>query len=179
MAITPPTAMAAASPTARVSVATAITTNISSAGHHDFPEKRLCVGTARQGGTDVRDVAERAAQEECSDERTKQLREPVPTRARPGEVAREDEGEGDGRIEVRAGDVPDGVDHRHDHEPERERHPDVSELVRLGVDHDRARAGKDECKGADRLGDQRPGQQRERRHASRERSAASAEGTTR
>jgi hypothetical protein len=52
-------------------------------------------------------------------------------------------------------DVPDRVDHRHDHEPERDRHADVAERLRLGVHHHRAGAGEDERKGADRLGDQR------------------------
>src|SRR5581483_9800508 len=55
-------------------------------------------------------------------------------------------------VEVRAGDVPDGVDHRHDHEPERDRNAHVSERVRLRVDHHRAGSGEDEREGADRLG---------------------------
>jgi hypothetical protein len=36
-----------------------------------------------------------------------------------------------------------GVDPEHDHQPERDRDPDVPELVRLLIDHDRAAAGKD------------------------------------
>src|SRR3954452_21657523 len=67
----PPIAIAAASPTARVSVLTAITTNmsanVSSAG------------------------------------------------ARPGEVARDGEGERHRRVQVRSRHVADGVDHRDDH----------------------------------------------------------------
>ncbi len=59
------------------------------------------------------------------------------------------------RVEVRAGDVADGVDHRHDHEAEGDRNADVAEGVRLGVDHDRARAREDERERADRLGDER------------------------
>ena len=58
----------------------------------------------------------------------------------------------DGRVEVRPGDVPDRVDHRHDHEPEADRDADVAEPLRLGVDHDRAAAGEDERERADRLG---------------------------
>lgn len=54
-----------------------------------------------------------------------------------------------------AGDVPDGVDHRHDHEPEGERDADVAERVRFRVDHYRAGAGEDEREGADRLGENR------------------------
>src|SRR5436853_370343 len=81
-----------------------------------------------------------------------ELREPVAERARPREVAAEREGERDRRVEVGAGDVADGVDHRHDDEPEGEGNADVPELVRLRVHHDGARAGEDERERADRLG---------------------------
>ena len=74
------------------------------------------------------------------------------------EVARDREPECDGRIEVRARDVTDGVDHGHDHEPEAERDPDLAELARSRVDHDRAAAGEHEREDADRLGDERPGE---------------------
>ncbi len=86
---------------------------------------------------------------------------PVAGCAAPREVARERERERDGRVEVRAGDVADGVDLEHDHEPERDRDADVPELMRLVVDHDRAAPGEDEREGADRLGDERS---RQRRH---------------
>ena len=64
------------------------------------------------------DVAERATQERCGDERADELSAPVGDRAPPGEVPGQREGERDGGVEVRAGDVPDRVDHRHDHEAE-------------------------------------------------------------
>jgi hypothetical protein len=67
-------------------------------------------------------------------------------------VSAERERERDRAVEVRAGNVADRVDHRHDYEPERECDPDVAELVRLGVDHDRPAAGEDEREGADELG---------------------------
>jgi len=67
-------------------------------------------------------------------------------------VARERKREGDGAVEMRTGDAPDRVDHRHDHEAEDDRDADVAERVRLGISDDRARAGKDEREGADRLG---------------------------
>ena len=57
-AIVPPIAMAAASPAARVSVATARITNIRKASSRS-PNERLRVGAGRQCGADVRDVAER------------------------------------------------------------------------------------------------------------------------
>ena len=81
--------------------------------------------------------------------------------ARPGEMAGKREREADGRVEVRAGDVPDGVDHRHDHEPERQGDADVTEGAGLLVNHDRPAAGEDQRERADRLGRERP---RERRH---------------
>ena len=62
----------------------------------------------------------------------------------------------DSGVEVRAGDVPDRVDHRHDHEAEAERDADVAERLRLRVDHDRAAAGEDERERADELGRQHP-----------------------
>ena len=75
-------------------------------------------------------------------------------------MAGEREGEADGRVEVRAGDVPDRVDHGHDHEAEGERDPDLSERLGLGVDHDRACAGEDEGEGAYCFGRERAGQRR-------------------
>jgi hypothetical protein len=64
-------------------------------------------------------------------------------------VAREREGEGDGGVEVgTAADVADGVDPKHDHQPEGDRDADVAELLRLRVDHDRA---EDERERPDRL----------------------------
>jgi hypothetical protein len=48
--------------------------------------------------------------------------------------------------------VADGVDAEHDHEPERDRDPDMAELMCLRVDHDRAATREDEREGADRLG---------------------------
>ena len=59
---------------------------------------------------------------------------------------------------MRPGDVPEGVDHHHDHEPEAERDADVAELPGLRVHHDRAAAGEDQCEGADQLGCQRAGE---------------------
>ena len=64
----------------------------------------------------------------------------------------ESEREGDRGVEVGAGDVPDGVDHHHDHQAEREGDADVAELMRLGVDHDGAAAGEHERERADELG---------------------------
>src|SRR5205823_4371143 len=42
-------------------------------------------------------------------------------RVGPGQLPRGGEGEGDGRVDLAAGDVPDRVDHRDDHHHERER----------------------------------------------------------
>ena len=136
----PPIAIAAASPTARVSVATAMITNIrkkvSSTSHRNaWP----CEPDG-QGGADVGDVPERAAQEQRRREGAGELRRPVGDDARPREVARERERERHSRVEVRAGDVADGVDHDHDHEAEADRDADVAERARLRVDHDRARS---------------------------------------
>ena len=119
---------------------------------HEFPEERLGLRAGGECGADVGDVAERAAQDRRGGERAEELGGPVAERARPGEVPAEREGEGDRRVEVGAGDVPDRVDHRHDHEAEGDRDADVAELVCLGVDHDRAATGEDERERADELG---------------------------
>ncbi len=107
--------------------------------------------------------------------RAGELRSPVGKDAWPGEVACEREREGDGGVEVCARDVTDRVDHGHDHEAEGDRDADVSELVRLCVDHDCAGAGEDERKRPDRLGGEDAGEF----HARRVRTAASDSGTTR
>jgi hypothetical protein len=44
--------------------------------------------------------------------------------------------------------MSDRIDHRHDHEAETDRHSDVPERLRLGVDHDRATTREDERKRA-------------------------------
>ena len=67
-------------------------------------------------------------------------------------MAAERKHEADRGVEVRAGDVPDRVDHRHDHEAEGDRDAYVAERAGLGVDHDRAAAGEHERKRADELG---------------------------
>jgi len=69
-------------------------------------------------------------------------------------VPRECERQRDGWVEMSSGDVPEGVDHHHDHEPERDRHAGVAEVAGLRVDHDRAAAGEHERKRPDRLRDQ-------------------------
>ena len=71
-------------------------------------------------------------------------------------MAGEGERERDGRVEVSAGDVADRIDHRHDHQAEGDGDADVSKGVRLGIDHDCSRPGKDEREGPERLGDEDP-----------------------
>ena len=182
----PPIAIAAASPTARVSVATAMITNIrkkvsTSSQTNDWPCEPEGSGRAHLG-----DVPERGTQQCGREDRAGDLGGPVADGAPPREVSREREGEGDGRVEVGAGDVADRVDHRHDHEPEGDRDADVAEGAGLGVDHDRAGAGEDECEGADRFGDERAaelGQLKTRLapvvHPSTARSDSIVSGTTR
>jgi hypothetical protein len=54
--------------------------------------------------------------------------------------------------------VADRVDHRHDHEAERNRDADVPQCLGLGIDHDRAGARKDERERSDHFCDQLPRQ---------------------
>jgi hypothetical protein len=81
---------------------------------------------------------------------------------------------------VRAGDVPDRVDHRHDHEPEGDCNTDVSELVCLRVDHHRAGSREDERERPERFSDERARERCEAHVAANTpRSAAIASGTRR
>src|SRR5581483_305532 len=112
--------------------------------HHDLPQERLTIRSARVGRADVGDVAERGPQQSRGRYRADELRRPVGESARPGEVASECEREGDRGVEVGAADVADSVDPEHDYQTEGEGDADVAELVGLGVDHDRAAAGEDE-----------------------------------
>ncbi len=65
---------------------------------------------------------------------------------------RRDKAERDGWVQMRAGDVAEGVDHRHHHQTECQRDADVRDRpARNVVDHDRAGAGEDEAEGAEKL----------------------------
>jgi hypothetical protein len=70
-----------------------------------------------------------------------------------GHAARDDETEGDGGIQMRAGDVAEGVYYGHHHESESKRNAGVRNgTVSRLIDHDRAGACEDEAKGAEELG---------------------------
>ena len=73
-------------------------------------------------------------------------------------MARENEAERHRGVEVRAGDMPDGVNAGKDHEAECDRYPDVSERVSLRIDHYGARAREHEHERPDYLGAERPGE---------------------
>ncbi len=70
-------------------------------------------------------------------------------------MPRQRERHADGRVQVRAGEMPDRVDHRHDHEAERECNAEMSECARVRVDHDRAGSDENERERPDRLGEER------------------------
>src|SRR5439155_11926424 len=74
-------------------------------GEHELPEERLTLRAARQAGSHVADVAERAAQDRRRRERAEDLCRPVAERTCPRELAAEREGEADGGVEMGAGDV--------------------------------------------------------------------------
>ena len=85
----PPIAIAAASPTARVSVATAMITNIRKKRQHELPEERLR-SASRTGSVAPTWAmfAERAAQDAAAaSSAPASLRGPVAHDARPREVA--------------------------------------------------------------------------------------------
>src|SRR5512146_727463 len=132
----PPIAIAAASPTARVSVATAMITNIRNAvrtiSHTNdwvFDPAGSVAPTCASRPSDARSSAA------ASTAPARQLRDPVGKDPHPREMPGDRERERHGRVEVSTRDVPDPVDHHHDHEAERDRHTDVPERSRLRVDH--------------------------------------------
>ena len=116
--IVPPTAIAAASPTARVSVATAMITNIRNAvstisQRNDCasdPDGRVAPTSAMFPSEPRRTARPRRAPGE--------LRAPVGDARGHGKWRVSANASVTARVEVRAGDVADRVDHRHDHEPE-------------------------------------------------------------
>jgi hypothetical protein len=67
-------------------------------------------------------------------------------------VTAEREAERDGRVEVGAGDVPEGVDHGDDREPEGEGDADPAQSAAFCVHHDRAGSEENEREGPERLG---------------------------
>ncbi len=134
--IVPPIAIAAASPTARVSVATAMITNIRNAVMTTSQRNDCASEPEGSVAPTWAMLPSEALQQRRRRDRADELSPPVPDAARRS---------GKCRVSVNAsvtaplkcapGDVPDRVDHRHDHEAERDRHADVTELVRLRVDH--------------------------------------------
>src|SRR5881275_2305717 len=114
--IVPPIAIAAASPTARVSVATARTTNIRNAVITSSHTKDC---PCEPDGSVTPTCAMLPSEP----------RRPVSERTPPGEMAGERERERHRRVEMRPGDVPDRIDHRHDHQPECDRDADVAERM--------------------------------------------------
>lgn len=82
----------------------------------------------------------------------------------PREPSAGSEGDGDGGVEVGAGDVADGVHHDHDHQPPHDAYPgERHRPLAAEVDRHRGAAGEDDEVGAEHLGDDLrcPGQQRE------------------
>ena len=85
-AIVPPIAIAAASPTARVSVATARITNMRKAVMTSS-KKNDCASEPEERRADAGDVAEQGAQEEGREDGARELGRPVAEGAWPGKVA--------------------------------------------------------------------------------------------
>ena len=114
----PPIAIAAASPTARVSVATARITNSRNAVSTSSQRNDCACEPEGSVAPTCAMFPSEARRTRRGRERAGDLRQPVGAGARPREVPGEHEGERHGGVEVRARHVTDGVDHRHDHEPE-------------------------------------------------------------
>jgi hypothetical protein len=123
----PPIAIAAPSPTARVSVATAMITSIRKKVRI-VSQRNACPSepegsVAPTSATFPSEARRRSAAAIAA----AALGSPIGDDTRPREVSCQPEREADGEVEVGAGDVADGVDHRHDHESERQGDADVPE----------------------------------------------------
>ena len=149
-----PMAMAAACPTARVSVAVAMMTNMRKKVKSVSNPKDCQAPPAScwQGGTQVHHIPQQEAQAGRGQRGSRQLRGPVADQSPHREMPRQHEAERDGRVEVRPADMAERVDQDHDDQPEHQPHPDVRHLpAREGIDHDRATAGEDQPEGANAL----------------------------
>ena len=153
-AIVPPIASAAASPTALVSVATARITNIRNAVITSSKKNDCACEPAGSVAPTSATSPSEARRSSAGGHGASQLSGPVARGARPGEMAREGECECDGPVEMRAGNVSDGIDHRHDHEAECICDADATKRPRLRVHHHRARPREHQRERPDRLGDE-------------------------
>jgi hypothetical protein len=98
-------------------------------------------------------VRPHAAQERRAEHGAGELCRHVGRGVAHGEVPGDRERDGDGRIDVRARQVTNGVDHRHDRQAERRGDADRAErrVSRL-IDDEGAAAGEDERERGDQLG---------------------------
>ena len=102
-------------------------------------------------------------QHERCDDRGNDLGDDVGGRVLPGEPPPETQADGDGRVEVPAGDVSDGVGHGEHAQAEREGDPEVADadVGDAGRDDRRAAAGEDQPERAEELSAKAPGQCRD------------------
>src|SRR5512146_435411 len=100
------------------------------------------------------DIAEQETQTRGGRYCTGNLREPVASQPPHREVAREDEAERDGRIEVRAADMASRVDHRRDDESEDKADTNMGHLAPgQRIEHNGSAAGEYQAECANALGD--------------------------
>ena len=147
----PPIARAAASPTARVSVATAVITSIR------IPVNTASMAIAAGTGTDgdvtpigTSPSAHRRVAAAAIAPATWAI--PYVTTRGHGKWRPRANADRHGRVEVRARDVAERIDHHRDREAERDGDPGGVEPA----DRDRPAAGEDEDERSDELGDVRP-----------------------
>jgi hypothetical protein len=134
----PPIAIAAAAPTARVSVAHELVDEGARCAHARHRRAELG-GLIRPDGEQQNGTCRSADQ----------LSGDVCGGVAGGEVAAERERHGHGRVDVRPGKVSRGVDHDHDDEPEDEADPDGAQdavVLRVGDDRTAAREYQRECR---------------------------------
>jgi hypothetical protein len=112
------------------------------------------VGAGRQRPREVLvAAAEHEPQRAGGEGGAEHLRQRVGGHLAPREAAAGGEGEGDGRVEVRAGDVAHGVHHHHHRQAPHDGHAGERDLPALArVDGHRAAPGEDEEVGAQDLG---------------------------
>jgi len=92
---------------------------VSHEAQHDLEQEGLQRRAGRQGRAQGRMRREEHQHQEAGGDRAHHLGSDVGQHGLPGQALREEEAQRDGGIDVRTGDLPEGVDHRHHDHAER------------------------------------------------------------
>jgi hypothetical protein len=124
-------------------------------GEDEFEDERLGGGTGGKSAAESGVGTEEKLEGETGKQAAGGLAEGVRENLREGETPGQPKAERDGGVQVRAGNVADGVNHREDDEAEGQGDADVGDRAAADVvDDDGAGAGEDQGEGAQEFGDE-------------------------